>query len=152
MELKKGAALPDRMFSFPLRWIDYYIKHYAMVTAAVTIVLLCTVVLLGWISESKNVLEVFAVTITIVAGLFLIALLQRWSVAVSEKVEEKTRQLNRSEHLYRSLIENANDIIFTISPEGEILLDEPFRRRVLHEEPYRDYRAEHKRTDAHRQL
>ncbi|MGO9379564.1 MAG: two-component system sensor histidine kinase NtrB [Dissulfurispiraceae bacterium] len=121
MELKKGAALPDRMFSFPLRWIDYYIKHYAMVTAAVTIVLLCTVVLLGWISESKNVLEVFAVTITIVAGLFLIALLQRWSVAVSEKVEEKTRQLNRSEHLYRSLIENANDIIFTISPEGEIL-------------------------------
>jgi hydrogenase-4 membrane subunit HyfE len=104
MEVKKGGDLSEMVSRLLLRWIDYYIKHYAMVTAAVTIVLLCIILLIGWVSNSKNILEVSAVIITIVAGLFLVALLQRWAGAVSEKVEEKTRQLNRSEHLYRSLI------------------------------------------------
>ncbi|HMK60177.1 MAG TPA: ATP-binding protein [Dissulfurispiraceae bacterium] len=121
MEIHKGGDLSQKATSFPLRWIDFYIRHYAMVTAAVTIILLFVILLLGWISDSKNLIELFAVTVTIVAGLFLIVLLQRWSSAVSQEVEIKTRQLNRSEHLYRSLVENANDIIFTISPEGTIL-------------------------------
>ena len=135
MEVKKGGDLPDRVSHLPLRWIDFYIKHYAMVTAAVTIVLLCIILLIGWISNSKNLLEVFAVIITIVAGLFLVALLQRWAGAVSEKVEEKTRQLNRSEYLYRSLIENANDIIFTISPEGKILSMNRFGNEFFRKSP-----------------
>jgi two-component system NtrC family sensor kinase len=121
MELQKGGDSPKKASRFPLRWIDYYIKHYAMVTAAVTIVFLFIIILLGWFSESKDLIEIFAVIIIVVAGLFLVMLLKRWSGAVSEKVEEKARQLERSERLYRSLIENANDIIFTISPEGKIL-------------------------------
>ncbi|HMK56745.1 MAG TPA: ATP-binding protein [Dissulfurispiraceae bacterium] len=121
MENQKGGDLSQKASSYHLRWIDFYIKHYAMVTAAVTIVLLIVILLLGWISDSKQLFEAFAITVTIVAGLFLVVLLRRWSAAVSKEVEVKTRQLNRSEHLYRSLVENANDIIFTISPEGEIL-------------------------------
>ena len=135
MEVKKSGHLPEMLSRLILRWIDYYIKHYAMVTAAVTIVLLCLILLIGWLSTSKNILEVFAVIITTVAGLFLVVLLQRWAGAVSEKVEEKTRQLNRSEHLYRSLIENANDIILTISPEGKILSMNRFGNEFFGKDP-----------------
>ena len=121
MEVQKGGDLSGRYSRYHLRCFDFYIKHYRMVTTAVTIVLLSTILFLGWISERKVLLEGFAIAITIVAGLFLVNLLQRWSRTVSKEVEAKTRELNRSEHLYRSLVENANDIIFTISPEGKIL-------------------------------
>jgi len=121
MESQKGGNLLDRLSRFHLRCFDYYIKHYRMVTVVVTILLLSIILLLGWFSERKVLLEGFAIAITIVAGLFLVNLLQRWSRTVSKQVEIKTRELNRSEHLYRSLVENANDIIFTISPEGTIL-------------------------------
>jgi len=121
MEGPKSGNAHDRVSRFHLWCFDYYIKHYRMVTAAVTFVLLILILLLGLLSERKVLLEGFAVLITIVAGLFLVNLLQRWSSTVSKEVEAKTRELNRSEILYRSLVENANDIIFTISPEGKIL-------------------------------
>ncbi len=121
MEVHKSGNLPGRFSHFRLRCFDYYIKHYRTVTAAVTCILVVIILLLGLVSERKVLLEGFAVLITIVAGLFLVGLLQRWSSTVSKEVEAKTKALNRSELLYRSLVENANDIIFTISPEGKIL-------------------------------
>ena len=121
MEVQKNGNILGRLSRCRLQCFDYYIKHYKMVTVVVTIVLLSLILLLGLVSDRRVLLEGFAVLITVVAGLFLVGLLQRWSSTVSKEVETKTRQLNRSEHLYRSLVENANDIIFTISPEGKIL-------------------------------
>jgi len=121
MEVQKSGSSLSRFSRFHLECFDYYIKHYRMVTAAVTLVLLITILLLGWATDEKVLLEGFAVMITVVAGLFLVNLLQRWQSTVSKEVDAKTRELNRSEILYRSLVENANDIIFTISPEGKIL-------------------------------
>ncbi len=119
--LRHSGIFFESLSGFHLRWIDYYIKHFRMVTVFVTILLLCTILFLGWISDGKNILVVFSAAITIFAGLFLITLLNRWAESVSKEVEAKTRQLNRSENLYRSLVENASDIIFTVTPEGQIL-------------------------------
>src|SRR5512135_476397 len=100
MELRKGGDPPEKASRFPLRWIDFYIKHYAMVTAAVTIVLLCIIMLLGWLSGGNDLLEAFAIIMTIATGLFVVVLLRRWSFTVSRDIEVKTKQLDRSVYLY----------------------------------------------------
>jgi PAS domain S-box-containing protein len=66
-------------------------------------------------------LEGAGIISTLLAGVFLVSLLLGWSNTVKKEVETKTKELIRSEHQYRSLVENANDIIFTISIEGKIL-------------------------------
>jgi two-component system NtrC family sensor kinase len=115
------AGTFEGLSRFHLRGVDYYIKHYRMVTVFVTILLLCIIVFLGCFSNGKDILVIFSISITIFAGVFLIILLERWAETVSKEVEAKTKQLNRSENLYRSLVENASDIIFTVTPEGQIL-------------------------------
>jgi len=61
------------------------------------------------------------ILITICGGLFIIVMMLRWSSTIKQEVEAKTRELKRSEYMYRSLVENANDIIFTMSIDGRIL-------------------------------
>ena len=53
------------------------------------------------------------VVLGIFSGGFLIfTVLLKWSAVLKEEVEEKTRELRKSEGLYRSLVERAEDIIF----------------------------------------
>ncbi len=54
-------------------------------------------------------------------GLLLIGIMLRWSSSLNEEVKKKTGELKKSENLYRSLIEHANDIIFTVNRNGEII-------------------------------
>lgn len=54
-------------------------------------------------------------------GLLLIGIMLRWSSSLNEEVKKKTSELKKSENLYRSLIEHANDIIFTVNRNGEII-------------------------------
>ncbi len=58
-------------------------------------------------------------TILLGAGL-IIGIMLRWSSLLSEEVEKKTAELKKSEERYKSLIENANDIIFTVDRNGII--------------------------------
>ena len=53
---------------------------------------------------------------------------------VSERVEGEAR-LRRSEHHYRSLIENTHDVITVIDREGRIRYQSPAARRVLGRDP-----------------
>ncbi|MDI6889570.1 MAG: ATP-binding protein [Thermodesulfovibrionales bacterium] len=58
----------------------------------------------------------------ILSGGFLIfSILLKWSIVLKKEVEEKTKELRKSEDLYRSLVENAEDIIFTVDREGKFL-------------------------------
>jgi two-component system, NtrC family, sensor kinase len=66
------------------------------------------------------VLEGFVIVTIFLGGLFLTAILSRWSNSLKAEVESMTRELRKSEHQYKSLIENANDIIFTVNRKGEI--------------------------------
>ncbi|MDP3048189.1 MAG: ATP-binding protein [Thermodesulfovibrionales bacterium] len=54
-------------------------------------------------------------------GLFIVGLMLRWSVSLKSEVENTTKELRKSESLYRSLIENAEDIIFTVDRQGRLL-------------------------------
>jgi PAS domain-containing protein len=53
-------------------------------------------------------------------GLFIIGIMLRWSSSLSNEVEKKTAELKKSEEQCRLLIENANDIIFTVDRNGII--------------------------------
>ncbi|MCI0469679.1 MAG: ATP-binding protein, partial [Nitrospirae bacterium] len=54
-------------------------------------------------------------------GLLIISMMMRWSSSLEKEVAEKTGELKKREYQYRSLVEHADDIIFTISPEGLVL-------------------------------
>jgi PAS domain S-box-containing protein len=62
------------------------------------------------------------VVLGILSGGFLIfTVLLKWSAVLKEEVEEKTRELRKSESLYRSLVERAEDIIFRVDKQGNVL-------------------------------
>ncbi|MFH0932988.1 MAG: ATP-binding protein [Nitrospirota bacterium] len=62
------------------------------------------------------------VVLGIFSGGFLIfTVLLKWSAVLKEEVEEKTRELRKSEGLYRSLVERAEDIIFRVDRNGNFL-------------------------------
>jgi PAS domain S-box-containing protein len=44
---------------------------------------------------------------------------RRWSRLLEKKVSHRTEQLKKSEEKYRSLVESAEDFIFTVDPEGK---------------------------------
>ncbi len=54
-------------------------------------------------------------------GLLIISMMLRWSSSLEKEVAEKTGELKKREYQYRALVEHADDIIFTISPEGLVL-------------------------------
>ncbi|MBI5050128.1 MAG: PAS domain S-box protein [Nitrospirae bacterium] len=66
-------------------------------------------------------LEVIVILSILSGGLLIIGIMLSWSSSLKNEVEEKTKELRKSENLYRSLIENADDIIFTVDRGGSIL-------------------------------
>lgn len=73
------------------------------------------------IQVRQFLLEGIAIMITLIAGLFLVSLLLRWSNTIKKEVDKKTRELKKSESHWRSLIEHAGDIIYTLDEKGYIL-------------------------------
>lgn len=65
-------------------------------------------------------LEGVVIVAILLGGVAIIGIMLRWSSALSDEVEKKTGELKKSEYQYRSLIENANDIIFTVDSKGVI--------------------------------
>ncbi|WP_028841558.1 sensor histidine kinase [Thermodesulfobacterium hveragerdense] len=67
------------------------------------------------------ILQGIVIGIILSVGLFINFILVTWSNILEKEVAKKTAELRKSEERYRSLIENAEDIIFTANLKGEIL-------------------------------
>lgn len=59
--------------------------------------------------------------IIVLGGLLVNFILVSWSNVLEKEVAKKTFELKKSEEKYKSLVENAEDIIFTVDVEGKIV-------------------------------
>lgn len=66
-------------------------------------------------------LQAVIVLVILLGGLTVISLMVNWSRALESEVEKKTNEFKKSEQRYKSLVENAEDIIFTADYGGNIL-------------------------------
>lgn len=73
------------------------------------------------IQTKQLALEAFIIVLVLVGAALSMAVMMRWSQTLKIEVENKTKELRKSEYQYKSLIENANDIIFTVDRKGTIL-------------------------------
>lgn len=60
------------------------------------------------------------IVIVLSSSLFVISLMARWSTSLKQEVSRQTTEFKRSEQKYRSLVENAEDIIFTVDCDGRL--------------------------------
>jgi PAS domain S-box-containing protein len=68
----------------------------------------------------QMILQGVIIVIILLGGLFINFILVTWSNVLEKEVSKKTAELKKSEERYKSLIENAEDIIFTVDLEGKI--------------------------------
>lgn len=73
------------------------------------------------IQVRQFILEGIVVLAIFCGGFLIIGIMLRWSSLLREEVNNKTKELKKSETRYRSLIEHANDIIFTVDYDGNII-------------------------------
>jgi len=72
------------------------------------------------IYSRQFILEGVVILSILAGGLLITGIMLRWSSLLKKEVDEKTFELKKSENQYRSLIEHANDIIFTLDQTGSI--------------------------------
>jgi two-component system, NtrC family, sensor kinase len=72
-------------------------------------------------NKNQLVLQGLIIAIVILAAATLIFTEKRWSDVLELKVSERTEALKRSEEKYRSLVESAEDFIFTVDEKGFLL-------------------------------
>ena len=73
-----------------------------------------------------------AVIFTIIAGASIIMFFEvKWSRHMEKEVDRQTDELVKSEAKYRSLVENAEDFIFTVDPNGRFLSMNSFTARFF---------------------
>ncbi len=65
--------------------------------------------------------QVIVIFVILFGGILNIALVLSWSNSLKDEVRKKTMDLEKSEHRYKSLVENAEDIIFTVDHNGNIM-------------------------------
>ncbi|GAB6182474.1 sensor histidine kinase [Thermodesulfovibrio hydrogeniphilus] len=73
------------------------------------------------IHVQQFILQGIIIIVILFGGLFINFILVSWSNLLEKEVAKKTAELKKSEEKYKSLIENAEDIIFTADNEGRIL-------------------------------
>ncbi len=66
-------------------------------------------------------LQAVIIIVILVGGLTIITLMVNWSKSLEEEVKKQTAEVKKSEQRYKSLVENAADIIFTVDYEGKFL-------------------------------
>lgn len=68
-------------------------------------------------------------------SLLIISLLAKWSTLLKQEVAWQTEGYRRSEQRYRSLVEHAEDLIFTLSPNGVFLSINSYGAKFLKRSP-----------------
>jgi PAS domain S-box-containing protein len=76
---------------------------------------------IGEIQARQNILEGIIIFAVIAGGIMTFTLLVRLSSSLKEEVQRKTEELRQSENQYASLVEHANDIIFTVDRNANFL-------------------------------
>jgi len=66
-------------------------------------------------------LQAIIISVILFGGLFINFILLTWSNTLGQEVTKKTIELKKSEQRYRSLIENAEDLIYTVDYKGNFL-------------------------------
>ncbi|MBF0316667.1 MAG: PAS domain S-box protein [Nitrospirae bacterium] len=61
------------------------------------------------------------ISILILLFVLIIRILTRWTSTLTTEVDTKTRELRKSVRQYRSLVENAHDVIFSVDKDTNIL-------------------------------
>ena len=77
------------------------------------------------------IMQALLIFIIMVAALTVISLMIRWSQSLQMEVSRQTKELKRSEQRYRSLVENAEDIIFTIDRDGNFASINSYGAKLL---------------------
>ncbi len=67
------------------------------------------------------IMQVIFIFIILFAAFSIIVLLAKWSTSLRHEVSLQTAEFKKSEQRYRSLVENAEDIIFTVDRQGNFL-------------------------------
>jgi two-component system, NtrC family, sensor kinase len=75
----------------------------------------------GKIHRWQAILQGLLMLVIMAAGGFVVFFEVKWSHRLEEMVRARTTALKRSEENYRSLIESAEDFIFTLDREGKLL-------------------------------
>ncbi len=78
-----------------------------------------------------HILHGVIVLVIILVGLAGFSYERRWEKKLGEEVEEKTHSLRRSEERYRSLVENAQDVIYSLDRDGNILSMNSYGANIL---------------------
>ena len=73
------------------------------------------------IQVQQFTLQAVIIIIILFGGLFINFMILSWSDRLEQEVSRKTKELKKSEQKYKSLIENAEDIIFTVDYTGNFL-------------------------------
>ena len=66
-------------------------------------------------------LQAIIICVILFGGLFINFMILSWSNTLEQEVARKTRELKKSEQQYKSLVENAEDLIFTVDYNGNFL-------------------------------
>jgi len=73
------------------------------------------------IQSQQILLQGIIIMIILFGGIFINFILLTWSNILEKEVIRKTTELKKTEERYKDLVENAEDIIFTIDNEGKIV-------------------------------
>ncbi|MBI5895977.1 MAG: PAS domain-containing protein, partial [Desulfobacterales bacterium] len=73
------------------------------------------------IHRLQTLLQVLVLIIVLAAGGVILSFQMRWSRRMENLVAARTQALRRSEENYRSLVESAEDFIFTVDDQGRLL-------------------------------
>jgi two-component system, NtrC family, sensor kinase len=76
---------------------------------------------LGNIHRRQALLQALVILVIVVAGGTVLYFEMRWSHRLEQTVRDRTLSLKRSEENYRSLVESAEDFIFTLDQGGKLL-------------------------------
>ena len=76
------------------------------------------------------------ITIAILTGgLLIIGVMHKWSLSLKNEIGEKTIEVKKSEQQYKSLVENAEDIIFTVDHNGDYLSINKYGAKFFNKTP-----------------
>jgi len=76
-------------------------------------------------------LQATIIAVFVLGTLVIISLMARWSADLEREVAHQTAEFKKSEQRYRSLVENAGDVIFTANRAGTILSINAYGAKVF---------------------